>query len=266
MDARWRAAAREAATASQHIASGVTALGRANYANLAYYSEAFFALSTGLERTAKLVLVAHHFAETGQMIPNGKLYKQYGHHIDRLVAFCRDISPERGRSCDSVIHTAIISTLSEFASNGNRYYNFDLLTTGTGPQSLGVEQTWIKEVTDQVLTKHYRERDRRRHAQQASYFREPSDAGLLIRAHLEDEAPVEDLYEASMRSQAIAFAKPWERMYILQIARFLAEVLDSVGARALRAGLPLPIFSDFYRVFLNPDNYLRQRATWSIYA
>ena len=46
---------REAGIAAELIASGVTLLGRASYARAGLYGQAFFNLSIGFERTAKLM-------------------------------------------------------------------------------------------------------------------------------------------------------------------------------------------------------------------
>ncbi len=60
MNKTWRALAREAGTAAEHLAIGISSLGRANYAQDAYYGQAFFALSIGLERASKLAFVVDH--------------------------------------------------------------------------------------------------------------------------------------------------------------------------------------------------------------
>jgi hypothetical protein len=57
----WHALRREATLVRQLVGAGVTALGRANYADKKgdYYT-AFFGLSIGLERLVKLILVADY--------------------------------------------------------------------------------------------------------------------------------------------------------------------------------------------------------------
>jgi hypothetical protein len=39
------------------LASGATTIGKANYAQEAYYGQALFSLTTGIERSAKLAFV-----------------------------------------------------------------------------------------------------------------------------------------------------------------------------------------------------------------
>ena len=57
---RWHALGREAELAAEQLAAGVTALGRANHAQRGYYSQAFFGMSIGFERAAKLIIIADH--------------------------------------------------------------------------------------------------------------------------------------------------------------------------------------------------------------
>jgi hypothetical protein len=54
---------REAGIAAELIASGVTLLGRANYAHAGLYGQAFFNLSIGFERAAKLIYIADYAIE-----------------------------------------------------------------------------------------------------------------------------------------------------------------------------------------------------------
>jgi hypothetical protein len=82
----WHAIGRQAALVRHLLGSGVTALGRANYADMTgeYYT-AFFGLSVGLERLAKLILVADYaIAHEGQM-PSEKIIRQFGHKLVDLT-------------------------------------------------------------------------------------------------------------------------------------------------------------------------------------
>jgi hypothetical protein len=68
--AERRALLREAALVRHLLGSGVTALGRADYATgLGEYYSAFFGLSIGLERLAKLVLVADYAISNHSQMP-----------------------------------------------------------------------------------------------------------------------------------------------------------------------------------------------------
>ena len=80
----WLALAREAASAAEHIGIGATALGKANHAENAYYSQAFFALSVGFERSTKLALSVAS-ALDGDGFADGRTLKGYGHDLSKLL-------------------------------------------------------------------------------------------------------------------------------------------------------------------------------------
>src|ERR671915_413029 len=123
------APAREAGIAGEHLAIGATALGKVNYAQPAYYGQAFFALSIGLERAAKLALVVDHALEHGGTFPHHKVLRDYGHKLNELleqideIAKCRGHTAAEERLPRTVIHEGIVKVLSDFASNITRYYN-----------------------------------------------------------------------------------------------------------------------------------------------
>ena len=72
----------------QLIGSGATALGRANYADKGEYYNAFFGLSTGIERLTKLILVADHAICSGGKFPSHSNIKNYGHKVACLNKKC----------------------------------------------------------------------------------------------------------------------------------------------------------------------------------
>ena len=72
---------REAALIRHLLGSGVTALGRANYAEIGEYYIAFFGLSTGLERLAKLIVVADYAISNSRQLPKQKIVSNYGHNL-----------------------------------------------------------------------------------------------------------------------------------------------------------------------------------------
>jgi hypothetical protein len=83
-DRIWRALTREAASAAEHMAIGATAIGRARYDRASVYAQAFFALSVGFERSAKLALAINH-ALDGRGFPGAAELRNYGHDLRRLL-------------------------------------------------------------------------------------------------------------------------------------------------------------------------------------
>ena len=133
MNEQWEALAHEAGIAAEQMAIGITALGKATYAFPAYYGQAFFALTTGFERSCKLALVVDHAVLNDGIFPPESEFRRYGHNLRQLLDEADRIS-ERLNSAGgldrlprSPTHIAIIEILSDFASNVTRYYNLDLL-------------------------------------------------------------------------------------------------------------------------------------------
>ncbi|HPL63063.1 MAG TPA: hypothetical protein PK587_04775 [Syntrophales bacterium] len=127
----WRAIDREASSAAEHLAIGVTILGKANYAEIAYYGQAFFALSTGFERASKLIIAIDYSLVNGGEFPPNKIIRSYKHDLSALLIKADEIAGRhhvKRRLPDSVIHKNIITLLTQFADNITRYYNLDLIT------------------------------------------------------------------------------------------------------------------------------------------
>ena len=76
---QWHALGREAELAAEQLATGVTLLARANHAQKGLYLQAFFALSIGFERLAKLVLVVDHAIAHGGAWMDDAALRKIGH-------------------------------------------------------------------------------------------------------------------------------------------------------------------------------------------
>jgi hypothetical protein len=96
MNETWQALAREAGLAAEHLAIGATALGKANYAQPAYYGQAFFALTVGLEQATTLSLVVDHALEHSGTFPQRNLLRAYGHNLEKLLEQTDEIAKRRG--------------------------------------------------------------------------------------------------------------------------------------------------------------------------
>ena len=88
----WHTLGREAELAAEQLAIGVTALGRANHTQKGLYHQAFFALSIGFERLAKLILVAEYAVENNGEWMTDQTLKSIGHDISALLDACDPIS------------------------------------------------------------------------------------------------------------------------------------------------------------------------------
>lgn len=255
--------------AAEHLGGGATALGRANYSQSDYYAQGFFAFSVGLERACKLILVVDHARETGTFPPNEEV-RRYGHDLDSLLEAADKVAKRYGVSEDkrlprSEIHEGIIGTLSKFASNVTRYYNLDLVTGARGVEDREDPiAEWVRRVRVPVVEKHYTKRSAKRHLAEASAIEALTGKYMLVRFSAEDGTPIDSAGAASIRVAETDFARRWERMYLLQLARFVASILSELGGQG-SGREDIPCFSEIFVLFLNSDEYFRSRKTWSIH-
>ena len=270
MDKIWQALAHEASLAAEHIGIGATAIGKANYAEPAYYAQAFFALTTGFERASKLALVIDYVLENKGDFPANRVLRGYGHDLSALLNKVNEIA--EGRKLDTQlpctdIHKGIIKVLSYFATNVTRYYNLNYVTEN--PRTKGEEdpvKSWFELVTIPILKKYQTQRQRNKINSNAQLINELIGDHTIVMHHAESGAELNTLYEASLQTGIIDFAKPYTRMYVLQIARFIGNVLSELGYAAYGARLDIiPHLSEFYAIFNNEDKYFLKRKTWSIY-
>jgi len=91
-----------------------------------------------------------------------------------------------------------------------------------------------------------------------------SNAKVLY--HSETGELLDSVYKASTQTAITDYAKPYVRMYVMQIARFFSSLFSELMNAAHRCQLEvIPEVSEFFAIFRNRDEYFRQRKSWSIY-
>jgi hypothetical protein len=260
----WYTLRREAELAGEQIASGVTALGRATHANTGAYTQAFFALSIGFERLAKLITVGEHVLTTGQF-PSDDVLRRFGHRIDKLLSECELISVRRraggeyAERPDSPIHRGIVDTLSEFG-HLTRYYNLDLIAGGKAGQLLEPLNAWWTRVGRPILALHHAQNQKEKDQKRAAKM-----AALITPAyvhHIDEEGKlIDDVETLTRRAGATRIVQRYGRLYTLQIVRWLSFLLVAISKHE---GTLLGL-EDSFVIFMNNDAFLRDRKTWSIY-
>ncbi len=158
----WNSIRRECALAHGLISVGIFTLNSASYKNgEGYYYSAFFNLSIGIERMAKLILVADYIIENNGKLPNKQIIKKYGHDLIKLlekvetIAKKYKITLKHERPRDN-ISTAIISCLDSFANaQKGRYANFNTLGDPNFEPALEPIKKWWEEVAESILDAHY---------------------------------------------------------------------------------------------------------------
>ena len=259
---------REAQFAAQSLALGVTALGNASYAQTANYAQMLFSLSIGLERSAKLVLCLDYVARHGRY-PSGGHVRRYGHDIQRLLGKVDGIGATmtgthwNSRLSRSPITVNIIQVLSDFANNITRYYNIDAITGGRSSKSYDPVTAWHHLVSTLVLREHLTERRRAKIESDSRELSKVLEAYVSVVHSHEDRTPITDVLSASTRTALGDVEKPYTRMYVLQVCRFVATVIVGVATKArLRLSqtsgngineVDLPDMGEIFRIFFCDD-------------
>lgn len=105
------------------LIEGLDALKNANIYQKGLFYQAFFSLSTGIERLLKLICIYKYKEENGKL-PTNAILKDKGHSIYKMV---EEILPNILK--DELIRN-IMQFMNDFAE-GSRYYNLDSLTNGS---------------------------------------------------------------------------------------------------------------------------------------
>lgn len=195
--AEWHATNREAQLAAAQLASGINALRCANHAQKGYYVQAFFGLSIGFERLAKLIIIADYAIKNNGNFPNNGYLKGFGHEIKTLLKKCNEISLERRGGEDyceapnSIISNNIIESVNQFGII-SRYYNLDLLSGGRAAKMPEPIKFWWDKVGKPILLKHYSERQRKNNEALATQIDSLIGDQSIIIHHTENEEIMTD--------------------------------------------------------------------------
>jgi hypothetical protein len=257
---------RECALVAEHLGLGATAIGDAGYERAASYAQAFFALSVGFERGAKLALTLDSVLSSREFL-DAEALKRYGHRLDRLLQAVERLAASHGITDaalpDTPIHRAIVATLTDFAANVSRYYNLEILTPGSTAADDPIA-AWYREVTQPVLVAHYSEARRRLDEEKADAFAVPASTYVFVDVTLETGEAIQNPRDLLLRAAEVRVSRPWERMYVLQLARFVTRVIGNLGGLAQQSGLPVPYLEEFFYMFQRDDRDFRTRKIWSI--
>ena len=271
LGASWRAIQREAQLAAEQLALGTTLLGRASHAYPGLYSQAFFALSIGFERTGKLIFISNYAIVHGGTFPSDKDLRNIGHRLEPLLAECEEIGATLDQQREFAhrpadgIHQAIVQVLSRFATR-LRYYNLDHLA-GAGAQQEDPIGMWWRTVVEPILGRHYSKRQRERDEAISRGMEALIGDSSSVLHSAETGELIGDVHSYWSRGCATGVAQKYGRLYTLQIVRWLSSLLCELGHEgAYRRRIePLLGVHEPFAMFYNDDAMLKRRKTWSIY-
>jgi hypothetical protein len=269
----WHALGREAALVRHLVGSGVTALGRANYADkIGEYYNAFFGLSVGMERLAKLILVADHAISHNGRMPEERVIRQFGHKLVNMANAADEVAQKHKLPLSyprpiTAISARIMECLDGFADAGRgRYANFAVL----GDPNLGQEEPirkWWDEVAELILKEHYygkqaQERVEAR-AKAADVIMSPF---TMVNFTNETGEPMQDVLSSSIRTGQTGIVQQYGRFYTLTVVRWLAEVFSRLSSLACYTHNVDGFFGvwEYFQTYTVDDSFLKTRKIWPL--
>lgn len=263
-----RAMIRESQLAAGQIAAGATALGKANHAATAFYHQAFFGLSIGIERMCKQVLIADYAIRHSGSFPDFKYIKNFGHILKGLIVACDEVGTrfepdrEHAKRPDDDIHKAVTDVLGEFA-NGTRYYNLDLLT-GSSKQAADPVAEWWEKVGRLICARHYSAQAKQRDEANAQMIAAMLTGNAHIHHTSETGEHIGDPLTFARMTGPTKVTQEYGRMYVLQIVRWLYYLTREL---AMTGGYTKKIpalfcFHEPYTIFNGSDRDFRKRKTY----
>lgn len=257
----------EAEFTSQILRSGVTQIGKANYALKGKYFQAFISLSTGLERIGKICLILNYYIDQGGKFPDSDYFKtNFGHNLIKLFNESKMIIKTNKfkfqfiDSLDDEIQISIIKILSQFAT-GDRYRNLNLLTNQNvknNPISI-----WSKEIDDKLYEKHISAKKKKRIDLNAKIVANTMGHFSIVLHSNEKGEIITDLEETSRMTGKFEAVKKYRQLYVSQIIRYWVEILDKLQNGAMNLGKQeIPSMTEMFAIFYNEDSYLKTRTNF----
>lgn len=260
----WHALAAEFGTAASQLGAGATALGNTRPERPWSYYTAFFPLSIGMERVAKLVLQVDSVLTSGSYLTT-KQMRASRHDLDDLfdavdavVARRYPARKELARPADPV-HRAIQHVLSGFAING-RYRHLDHIGGKEGLSDAAEE--WSRTVVEVLAARHYSATARRRDEQQAIVTQALLSGAYIGRQTLVDGSAHSEVASVVKIGKLHEAMVKWARMYTMQSVRWLVRVLVAMGDEPGSRAIELPDVGDFFYWLNQPDERYRSKVTW----
>jgi hypothetical protein len=263
-DPRFIAFNREAELAKRLTCSGLTALRKATPARPGIYYDAFFGLSIGLERLAKLAWLIDECIGRNGTFPTDKDLRSVGHDIQTLVKRAQLI--QRGQSVYSTLPSDsitdhIIMFLSEFAK-GTRYYNIDFFVGGKSKGMGDPIKAWHEKVGAAVLALPQMRAKRQRwraQSQEVASLMSPA----VVFATAADGTSLSTVAELSISETKASEINKQAQWKILTIVRYLSLLIANLTDAAHAAGHTfIPDMREHFGFFCGDDAILHRYTTW----
>jgi len=226
--------------------------------------EAFFGLSNGVERVAKLTLAAHEYATDGSF-PDPEALKRKGHNLKRLIREVETIAVSRGVSLEDAPSRndgskAVIAFLTKFATV-DRYFNINRWSQGDSATIDDPIRRWVDMVRAQAPTRPPRVRQAHIDSLAAAQYLDSRVPLAIISGHSLDGQTHLTTFEGLATQEAEDQRVAVEGMLLaIRPLRFLAKVISKLD----QARYPLPMFSEIFNEWTGTDSYLRRRRQFPL--
>lgn len=263
----WHAIRREATLVRHLVGSGVTALGRASFADkFGEYYTAFFGLSVGLERLCKLALVADHAISHNGRMPEESVVRRFRHKLVDLTDAVDAVAQNHKLTLKyprplTAISVKIIECLEAFAdASRGRYANFAAI----GDPKLGQEEPirkWWGDVAELILEERYFGKHAQECVEDAARVVDTLLSPATVLYFNETGETMQDILSSSIRAQQTAIVQEYGRYYALTVVRWLADVflhLSDLTNSSVFFGM-----LDFFHIYIVDDKLLRTRRVWA---
>lgn len=263
----WHAIRREATLVRHLVGSGVTALGRASFADkFGEYYTAFFGLSVGLERLCKLALVADHAISHNGRMPEESVVRRFRHKLVDLTDAVDAVAQNHKLTLKyprplTAISVKIIECLDAFAdASRGRYANFAAI----GDPKLGQEEPirkWWGDVAELILEERYFGKHAQECVEDAARVVDTLLSPATVLYFNETGETMQDILSSSIRAQQTAIVQEYGRYYALTVVRWLADVflhLSDLTNSSVFFGM-----LDFFHIYIVDDKLLRTRRVWA---
>jgi len=252
---------------NQILGSGVTLLGKANYAEKGYYFTSFTALSTGLERIGKLCLILDFYIENKGQFPSEKELKyEIGHDLEKLykksieLISKHKIEHSNLNKIESKICQKVLSILSKFAK-GDRYSNLNSLVNSNYQSDPIFE--WNEFIDKEIYELRVSNRKKQKIELNAKIVGKLLNPISHVSHFSESRKEINQAEQASFLTGVYESVSKYRQLYVLQIIRYWVVILEKLQYKAMELGKEeIPFFSEIFAIFYNNDNYFLTRKTY----
>ena len=255
---------REASMSAMSIGIGLTQLRKYNFAQIGYFYNALYSITTGMERLLKIIFIYDFRLKNNDSIPNNYQIKQFGHNIEQLYDNAVKISTAHSFNIDTSfykndnIYVKVINLLSDFAKE-TRYYNLDIITGKTSSKAEPLNE-WDSKINTEILNRHYRPSKKR--LEEIKLMTELLNGHMLVRHEDETGKDINTQKKFLNESDKSKMKQKYSVYYVYILIRFLSKLLTELEYK----GNFYPYLREFFQIFeIEDKSVIIGRKTWDIY-